>query len=114
MKVLLLGGTGGSGAQAPAYLAGDNLITEVALASRRIEVARQAAVRIGDKATAVCVDIKDVARLSSVASDYDIIVNAAGPTSDVVPGWIGWRQKAGINDAAPDGRSLGLSYGQIA
>jgi hypothetical protein len=31
-----------------------------------------------------------------------------------VPGWIGWRQKAGINDAAPDGRSLGVSYGQIA
>ncbi|MEE4236756.1 MAG: saccharopine dehydrogenase NADP-binding domain-containing protein [Anderseniella sp.] len=83
MKVLLLGGTGGFGAQAAAYLAGDNLITEVALASRRIEVAQQAAVRIGDKATAVCVDIKDVARLSSVASDYDIIVNAAGPTSDV-------------------------------
>ncbi len=26
-----------------------------------------------------------------------------------VPGWIEWRQKAGINDAAPDGRSLGLS-----
>jgi hypothetical protein len=31
-----------------------------------------------------------------------------------VPGRIEWRQKAGINDAAPGGRSLGVSYGQIA
>ncbi len=83
MRVLLLGGTGGSGQQAAAYLAGDNLITEVALASRRIEAAQQAASNIGDKARAVCVDLKDVARLSSVASDFDIIVNCAGPTSEV-------------------------------
>ena len=61
----------------------DNLITEVALASRRIEAAQQAAIEIGDKARAVYVDIKDHARLSSIASDFDIVVNTAGPTSEV-------------------------------
>ena len=83
MKVLLLGGTGVFGSQAAAFLVGDTLITEVALASRHIEAARQAALKIGDKARAVCVDIKDVDKLSSIAFDFDIIVNAAGPTSEV-------------------------------
>lgn len=83
MKVLLLGGTGGSGKRAAAYLANDNRITEVALASRRIEAAQQAAIEIGDKARTVYVDIKDHVRLSSIASDFDIVVNAAGPTSEV-------------------------------
>jgi len=83
MKVLLLGGTGVFGKRAAAYLADDNLITEVALASRRIEAAQQAAIKIGEKARAVCVDIKDTVRLSSIASDFDIVVNAAGPTSEV-------------------------------
>jgi hypothetical protein len=83
MKVLLLGSTGGIGKNAAAYLANDNRITEIALASRHIEAAQQAAVEIGDKARAVCVDIKDHARLSSIASDYNIVVNAAGPTAEV-------------------------------
>jgi saccharopine dehydrogenase-like NADP-dependent oxidoreductase len=83
MKVLLLGGTGGVGKIAAAYLANDNRITEVALTSRHIEAAQQAAVEIGDKARAVCVDIKDQDRLSSLATGFDIVVNAAGPTSEV-------------------------------
>jgi predicted NACHT family NTPase len=42
-----------------------------------------------------------------------LAMGIAGPT-DRVPGWIEWRQKAGINDAGPGGRSLSVSYGQIA
>lgn len=83
MKVLLLGGTGLFGKAAAVYLVGDNQITEVALASRHIETAQQAAIKLGEKARTVYVDIKDTARLSSIASDFDIIVNAAGPTSEV-------------------------------
>ena len=83
MKVLLLGGTGNFGKRTAAYLARNNRIEEVALASRRIEAAQQAATEIGDKGRGVGVDIKDHARLSSIASDFDIIVNAAGPTSEV-------------------------------
>jgi hypothetical protein len=83
MRVLLLGSTGGFGNEAAAYLVGENLIAEVAVASRSFEAARQTAIKIGDKARAVCVDIRDAARLSSIASAFDIIVNTAGPTSEV-------------------------------
>lgn len=83
MKVLLLGGTGVFGKSAAALLAREKQITEIALASRHLEAAQRAALEIGDKARAVCVDIKDLARLSSIAGDYNIIVNAAGPTSAV-------------------------------
>jgi hypothetical protein len=83
MKVLLLGGTGGFGKQAAVQLTSDGLITEVGVASRSIEAAQRAANEIGDKARGVSVDIKDIARLSSIASDFDIIVNTAGPTSEV-------------------------------
>jgi len=83
MKVLLLGGTGVFGKSSAALLSREKDITEIALASRTLETAQRVASEIGDKAVAVCVDIKDLTRLSSIASDYDIVVNAAGPTSEV-------------------------------
>ena len=81
MKVLLLGGTGLFGKSAAVLLARENLITEIGLASRNLETAQRIAVEIGDKAHAVRVDIKDLPRLSSISTKYDIIINAAGPTS---------------------------------
>lgn len=83
MKVLLLGGTGVFGRSTAGLFAREKQITEIALASRRLESAQQAALEIGDKARAVCVDIQDLTRLSSIAADYNIILNAAGPTSEV-------------------------------
>ena len=83
MKVLLLGGTGLVGKSVAALLAGEALICEIGLASRNLAAATQAAIEIGDKAHAVCVDIQEPSRLSSIAAAYDIIVNAAGPTSVV-------------------------------
>ena len=49
MKVLLLGGTGAFGRQIATYLARENLITEVALASRHFETAQQAACELDHK-----------------------------------------------------------------
>jgi len=83
MKVLLLGGTGVFGKSTARLLTREKQITEIALASRNLEAAQRAASEIGVKARAVCVDINDLTRLSSIAGDYDIIVNTAGPTSKV-------------------------------
>jgi len=83
MKVLLLGGTGLFGKSTAVLLARENLITEIGLASRSLETAQSVAIEIGDKAHAVRVDIHDLSRLSSIAAGYDIIVNTAGPTSEV-------------------------------
>jgi saccharopine dehydrogenase-like NADP-dependent oxidoreductase len=78
-----LGGTGVFGRQVAVHLTREKLITELALASRHIENAQQAASEFGNKARAVSVDIRDTAGFSSIASDYDIIVNVAGPTSEI-------------------------------
>ncbi|MGE5123175.1 MAG: saccharopine dehydrogenase NADP-binding domain-containing protein [Acidobacteriaceae bacterium] len=83
MKALLLGGTGSFGKSAAALFAGESLITKIGIASRNLENAQQAANELGSKGHAVCVDIQDLTKLSTIASDYDIIVNAAGPTSEV-------------------------------
>jgi lysine 6-dehydrogenase len=83
MKVLLLGGTGISGKGAASLLAREELVTEIGLASRDLETAQSAAAAIGEKARGVCADIQDLPRFSSISRAYDIIVNAAGPTSKV-------------------------------
>ncbi|OGO36764.1 MAG: hypothetical protein A2W35_04885 [Chloroflexi bacterium RBG_16_57_11] len=97
MKVLLLGGTGVFGKSAATLLAGESLITELGLASRHPETAQRAMTEIGDKAHVVCVDIRDVPRLASIAVDYDLIINAAGPTSEVQIPAIQAAIEAGVN-----------------
>jgi saccharopine dehydrogenase-like NADP-dependent oxidoreductase len=83
MKVLLLGGTGVFGKSAAALLACQDLVTEIGIASRHLETAQQVATEIGDKAHALRIDIKDLPQLAAIAAGYDLIVNAAGPTSQV-------------------------------
>jgi Saccharopine dehydrogenase NADP binding domain len=83
MKVLILGGTGVFGKSSAALLAKEKQIIDIGLASRHLDSAKQAASEIGEKTHAVCVDISDLSRLSSIAADYDLIINAAGPTSKV-------------------------------
>ncbi len=97
MKVLLLGGTGLFGKGAAIFLAYESLVTEIGIASRDINKAQQVTAQIGDKAHAICVDIKDISRLSSVANEFDIIVNAAGPTSEVQVPAIQAAIKAGVH-----------------
>jgi hypothetical protein len=83
MKVLFLGSTGLFGKISSELLAKEELITDIGCASRRAEAAQQAAEALGSKGHGVCVDITDIPELTTVASDYDIIINAAGPTSEV-------------------------------
>jgi saccharopine dehydrogenase-like NADP-dependent oxidoreductase len=68
---------------AASLLAGKELVTEIGLASRNLDTARHLVKEIGSKARPVCVDIQDLRRLSSIAAEYDMIVNCAGPTSIV-------------------------------
>lgn len=83
MKALLLGATGVSGRGTASLLAREDCITKIGLASRRLESAQKAAAEVGDKGQPVCVDIHDLPRLASIAAEYDILVNAAGPTAEV-------------------------------
>jgi saccharopine dehydrogenase-like NADP-dependent oxidoreductase len=83
MKVLLLGGTGNFRVNAAALLARESLITKIGFTSRYLENAQKSAYELGSKGCAVCVDIQYVPELSTVASDYDIMINAAGPSSNV-------------------------------
>lgn len=83
MKVLLLGSTGAFGKSASKRLVGEDLVTEIGCASRRPEAARRAAEFIGRKGHPVCVDITDTQTLAHIAAGYDIIINTAGPTSEV-------------------------------
>jgi Saccharopine dehydrogenase NADP binding domain len=83
MRVLLLGGTGVAGKSTAHLLALEEQVTEIALASRHLESAQQAALEVGAKARAVSVNVKDIDQLSHIARDYNIILNAAGPTSEV-------------------------------
>lgn len=111
MKVLLLGGTGLFGMSAAALLARDNLISEIGLASRNLETAQQASIKIGEKARPICLDIKDLSRLSAIAAGYNIIVNAAGPTSEVQVPAIQAAIEAGVDYC--DIAALG-SYAEVA
>jgi len=77
MKVFMLGGYGGVGILSSELLAKSDLVSEIALAGRNMERAKQAVADIGDKAQAVQVDGADEEQLASLAAGHDIIVNAA-------------------------------------
>jgi hypothetical protein len=83
MKVLLLGSTGRVGQFTSELLVKEKLITKIGCASRHMDAARKAAEALGTKGHAVCIDITDITGLTAVATDYDIMLNTAGPTSEV-------------------------------
>jgi len=84
VRVLLLGGSGRYGSMAARHLATSETISEVAIAGRSRDALTCVASEIGEKARAVQVDIHDEPGLASVATDYDIVVNAAGPEWEVL------------------------------
>jgi saccharopine dehydrogenase-like NADP-dependent oxidoreductase len=106
MKILLLGCTGIAGKGTASLLAREDLVTEIGLASRRLDAAQRATVAIGPKARGVCVDIHDLQKLASIASEYDIIINSAGPTSEVQIAAIQAALEAGVHycDLGVNGR----------
>ena len=77
MKVFALGGYGKVGLPAIKLLAQSDLVTEIAIAGRRLERAEEAAIEVGEKAIAVHADGTDEQKLTSLLAGYDIIMNAA-------------------------------------
>jgi hypothetical protein len=84
MRVLLLGGSGRFGEGAALCLARSEVVSDIGLAGRNESILRRRASEVGDKARSVVVDIRDQHRLASVAADYDVVVNAAGPEWEVL------------------------------
>lgn len=83
-RILLLGGSGKQGLHYGRPLVASDLVSEVGVGGRNLERLENAVTKIGDKAHAVQVDILDEDRLVSVAADYDIILNTAGPEHEVL------------------------------
>src|SRR3990172_12522293 len=54
-------------------------VWEVVLGGRDLEGAERAATELGPKASPVAIEATDEQRLTSLAADCDLIVNAAGP-----------------------------------
>ncbi len=79
MRVLILGGSGKFGSLSACRLVESDLVSEVGIAGRNQDALTGVVAEIGNKAKAVQVDILDEGHLSSVAADYDIVVNTAGP-----------------------------------
>jgi hypothetical protein len=83
-RVLFLGGSGEQGRSRVRRLVTSDLVSEVGIAGRNLEKLDRAVTEIGNKAHAVQVDILDEHRLVSVAADYDLILNTAGPEYEVL------------------------------
>jgi hypothetical protein len=83
-RVLILGGSGTSGEASARRLVSSDLVSEVGIAGRNRDSLDRTVSRIGNKARAVQVDILDEPRLASVAADYDVILNTAGPEFEVL------------------------------
>ena len=77
MKVFALGGYGKVGFPAIKLLAQSDLVTEIAIVGRSLELAEKAATEIGEKAIAVHADGTDEQKLTSLLAGCDIIMNTA-------------------------------------
>ena len=84
MRILLLGGSGGSGSYSGPHLVGSDLVSEVGIAGRNLDALNRVVAMLGNKARAVQVDILDERRLASMVADYDIVLNTAGPEYEVL------------------------------
>jgi len=107
IRVLLLGGSGRFGEYAARCLAKSDVVTDIGLAGRTEAVLKSRASEVGDKAHSVLVDIRDEGRLASVAGEYDVVVNAAGPEWEVLLPALRASIKAGTHycDLGADGRT---------
>lgn len=84
LKVLHLGGSGLFGLPAARRLAASETVTEICLAGRNEDALGRAVAQVGDKARGVQLDARDADRVSSVAADFDLVVNTAGPEWEVL------------------------------
>ncbi|HEY6052186.1 MAG TPA: saccharopine dehydrogenase NADP-binding domain-containing protein, partial [Thermoanaerobaculia bacterium] len=74
-----MGGTGRIGRVCAKLLAESELVSDIAIGARDLELAKRAAAEIGPKASAVDVDATDEKRLASLVVPFDLVVNTAGP-----------------------------------
>src|SRR5207302_2908726 len=107
-KIFAIGGTGRIGRASSKILAENEIVSQVAIAARDVRLAKKAAADIGAKGIAVEVDATNEARLASLARDYDLIVNTAGPDFRVALPVTRAAISAGVHvcDIAADGPSL--------
>lgn len=108
MPVLLLGGSGRFGSLTARRVVAFDLVSEVGIAGRDQDALTRVASEVGDKARAVQVDILDERRLASVAADYDVVVNTAGPEWEVLLPALRGAIAAGTHycDIGADGRTV--------
>ena len=78
-RVFALGGAGEFGRESCEKLATSDLVSEIVIAGRDLEKAERFASELGDKASAVQVDIADERRLAKLMAGSDLVVNTAGP-----------------------------------
>jgi lysine 6-dehydrogenase len=104
-RVFLLGGAGLVGQSAAEKFAKNPHVTEILIAGRNTDKARNAALAIGDKANAAKADATNEEDLAQMISGYDILVNASGPDYLVQPPCVKAAVKAGIDycDVSCDG-----------
>ena len=107
-KVFAIGGTGRIGRASSKILAANEIVSQVAIAARDLRLAKEAAADLGSKGMAIEVDATDEARLASLARDYDLVVNTAGPDFRVALPVTRAAISAGVHccDIAADGPSL--------
>lgn len=106
-RVFLLGGAGYVGMSTAKRLADHPKVSEVTIAGRNVERAKQGASTIGDKASFARVDAVDTAGLTRAIAGYDVLVNAAGPDYLIQPKAVRAAIEAGVHccDIAADGPS---------
>lgn len=78
-KVLALGGTGRIGKATARILAAEPEVSGITIASRDGSTSARAAREVGNKATAVTLDVMDERAVTAAARDHDLVVNTAGP-----------------------------------
>jgi saccharopine dehydrogenase-like NADP-dependent oxidoreductase len=107
MRVLVLGGTGGTGQETVRLLVASPEVDAVIVAGRSQSRAEQVAAALGDKASGRAVDITHEDQLAEVASCADMLVNAAGPDFEMQVPALKAAIAAGVNyaDVAGDGRA---------
>ena len=78
MKVLVLG-AGGMGDTAAKTVAGFDEVTHLVVADRDTKSAESCAARCGPKASALTLDVTDMAALKTALSQADVVLNCVGP-----------------------------------
>lgn len=107
MRVFLLGGAGYVGMLTAKRLADHPKVSEVAIAGRNVERAKQGASEIGEKGSYARADAMDIEGLARALGGYDVLINTAGPDFLIQPKAVRAAIEAGVHycDIAADGPS---------